>query len=200
MKRTKQSVEQNWQAWVDTLGREHSGLNQSPNPPASEQALSAVEQTLGVTLPESFRALYRLHDGGPDPNTLFQGYSFMSLDAVMTAYWTVGKALEDLDEDDLTMMSDELSVTPPNAIKQQYFNRAWIPFAADGGGNYIGVDLDPGEKGAAGQVINFGRDDLEMFVIAQDVAGFLEVLQHLVEEGPRQGRGLVHDLRTYLYG
>ena len=200
MELARQNIEQHWQAWVEVVERERSNLEQILNSPASEQELSAAEAALGVALSAEFHDLYRLHNGGSTSNDLFCGLSFMSLETVIAQWQSTGRGLEDLDEDDLRSIEEELSVEPLGAIKQQYFNRAWIPFATDGSGNFVGVDLDPGENGSRGQVINFGRDDLEMFVIAPDIAGFLATLRHLTEEGPYQRPHLLHDLWTYLYG
>nr|WP_305955588.1 SMI1/KNR4 family protein [Pseudomonas sp. R2-60-08W] len=46
--------------------------------------------------------------------------------------------------------------------------------AYDYGGNHLGVDLDPGEYGVSGQVINFGSDEEEKFVLASSVGTFME--------------------------
>lgn len=68
------------------------------------------------------------------------------------------------------------SSVPENAVKCLYSNPKWIPIAHDHSGNYIGVDLDPAEKGVAGQIINFGRDENEKYVFANSLTQFLELL------------------------
>src|SRR5690606_12007574 len=59
--------------------------------------------------------------------------------------------------------------TPKNAIQKKYFHYKWLPIFSDYGGNYIGIDLDPDTKGTKGQVINFGRDEEDMFVLADNL-------------------------------
>ena len=59
--------------------------------------------------------------------------------------------------------------TPKNAIQKKYFHYKWLPIFSDYGGNYIGIDLDPDKKGTKGQVINFGRDEEDMFVLAENL-------------------------------
>lgn len=59
--------------------------------------------------------------------------------------------------------------TPSQAIKQKYFHYKWLPIFSDYAGNYIGIDLDPDSKGKRGQVINFGRDEEDMFVLAENL-------------------------------
>ncbi len=71
---------------------------------------------------------------------------------------------------------------PEGAIKKKYFNPNWIPIIFDNLGNYIGIDLDPDVNGKVGQVINFGRDEEDMFVIADSFEKFLDFNQALIEK------------------
>ena len=62
---------------------------------------------------------------------------------------------------------------PKNSIKEIYFHNKWIPFISDGGGNFIGYDLDPEQSGTKGQIIIFGRDELESTVVGKSLTEFL---------------------------
>lgn len=70
----------------------------------------------------------------------------------------------------------ELDITshPTRAIRKKYFHIKWLPVIEDHGGNYIGIDFDPGQKGKKGQVIVFGRDDVDMYVVADSWDEFLD--------------------------
>lgn len=73
-----------------------------------------------------------------------------------------------------------LTSTPENAIKKKYFHYKWLPVFSDFGGNYIGIDLDPDSKGTKGQVINFGRDEQDMVVLAENLDNlFAKILAEL---------------------
>jgi cell wall assembly regulator SMI1 len=76
------------------------------------------------------------------------------------------------------MVTSALSFTstPIDAIKKQYFCPFWLPFLEDGCGNYIGLDLSPQYKGKSGQIINFGRDEEEMVVLADNLEEFFDLL------------------------
>jgi cell wall assembly regulator SMI1 len=73
---------------------------------------------------------------------------------------------------------------PEGAIQRTYFHLRWVPIIQDHGGNYIGVDLEPGPTGRRGQVIVFGRDEYDMFVLADDWEGFLDLILGLIESQP----------------
>ncbi len=66
--------------------------------------------------------------------------------------------------------------TPQNAIQKKYLHYKWLPIFSDYGGNYIGIDLDPDSKGKKGQVINFGPDEEEMFVLAESLENLFDML------------------------
>lgn len=87
--------------------------------------------------------------------------------------------------------------TPENTIKKKYSNHKWIPIFSDHGGNYIGIDLDPDVQGKKGQIINFGRDEEDKFVIADDLEQFFDfIINELAKnegESFRSGKHL-HDV------
>ena len=68
----------------------------------------------------------------------------------------------------------DFTSTPPLAIRKKYFHHKWIPIFYDYGGNFIGMDLDPDEQGTKGQIIVFGRDEENMFVIANSLDEFFD--------------------------
>lgn len=67
-----------------------------------------------------------------------------------------------------------LTSTPTGAIKLKYFHVKWLPIFSDGGGNFIGLDLDPDTNGVKNQVIVFGRDEEDMYVVADDLDRFFD--------------------------
>jgi cell wall assembly regulator SMI1 len=148
--------------------------------PASDAALAELERTVGQTLPADWHALYRLADGQRgEAAGLFYGAVFLSLEEVASE-WGVWRDLST--EPDLEA-SFQGHVSPPGAIQNRYIQLGWIPFAHDGGGNHLGVDLAPGETGQVGQVITFGRDITHKVVVASSLAGFLAWFVGQVQAG-----------------
>lgn len=160
------------------LANEYPELNASLNPPATEADISRLETTTGLIIPDELKQLYRLHNGESGNAGLFFGLPFISIDEAL-AEW---KALEGLAGSTASMDSNIISV-PANHIKEQYINTRYIPISKDYGGNYIGIDLDPGPDGVSGQVINFGRDEDTRFVIAPSLAGFMDFILHNIKNG-----------------
>ena len=85
-----------------------------------------------------------------------------------------------------------LTSTPDGAIKKKYFHIKWIPLTSDSGGNYIGIDLDPDEKGTKGQVIIFGRDEEDMFVLANSWNEFLDYNLEIINKGGKAFNSQTH--------
>jgi cell wall assembly regulator SMI1 len=159
-----------WTAVITWLEHQVPELRADLNPPASEAALARLERRLGHALPDHWHALYRLADGQRgEASGLFYGAGFLSLEEVADQ-WQVWR---DLSTEPDVEASFQGRVSPPGAIRNRYIELGWIPFAHDGGGNHLGVDLAPGESGTVGQVLTFGRDVTHKVVVAPDLAGFL---------------------------
>ncbi len=82
--------------------------------------------------------------------------------------------------------SDGLSSIPKHSIKTIYHHLGWVPVIKDHGGNLIGIDLDPDESGTKGQVIVYGRDEMEMFVLANSWIEFLDFVVELIQSEPNE--------------
>lgn len=149
-------------------------------PGCSEAALADTEALIGTELPEDFKDLYRRHDGQLLRRCwgIFYDLHFISLSKVREEWWGWKEAMPSgLDNSPFSESA------PPGAVRNVYASRGWIAFAIDSGGNSIGIDLDPGPRGTRGQVINFGRDEYEKFVLARSTSEFLEWFAGQLESG-----------------
>jgi cell wall assembly regulator SMI1 len=154
-------------------------------PGCSDASIAEFERQLSRVLPESLKDLYRWHDGqkGAVNSGLFFGLNFLSL-ADAKSHWESWKSIiDDWSPEDMVEANAFSRSAKPGTVRELYANAYWIPFAYDYGGNHLGVDLDPGECGVSGQVINFGSDEEEKFVLANSVDKFLEWLVNQLEKG-----------------
>ncbi|MEW4369571.1 SMI1/KNR4 family protein [Paenibacillus kandeliae] len=168
-----------WMEEIKSILRtELSSLEDFLLPPAGDVEIAQVEQAMNLSFPEELKQLYHTHNGesrnGPG---LFFGLQFLSLDEMLSEW----KIWSDLQEE-YADLGDHYSI-PSGWVKEQYINRNWIPFCHDGGGNHLGIDLDPDENGVIGQVINFGRDEETKFVIARHLGEFIHFMRDTVREG-----------------
>lgn len=72
---------------------------------------------------------------------------------------------------------------PPNHIVEVFAHPMWIPLVTDGVGNCIGVDLAPGPEGKSGQVILFGRDFDDKYVVVDTWGDYLLSFANDLETG-----------------
>lgn len=151
-----------FEAWL----RQHlPEAAQSLRPPASEADLSVLAAETGLELPAAFLDLYRWHDGqGRGSTGVFYGLEFLPISRVLEEWRFAAGEAE-------TLALDEPA--PTVVVRRASANRHWIPFAADGGGNFLAIDLQPGPRGVRGQVINFGRDEVLQYALAPDVGEFI---------------------------
>ena len=138
------------------------------NPPATEDELTKLEETIGRTLPLDFRQFYLLHDGHEETSTgLIYGLPILSLSGIEEHWQMVAEIA------DTSKPSQFDKCMSGKKIKPIQASRGWIPFSEDCSGNFLGVDLDPDSEGHVGQVINFGSDEREKYVLAKSFTEFL---------------------------
>ena len=149
--------------------------------PASEADIQILADTVGSTTTEPFAALYRFHDGQQSPTPgLFFGLQFLS-SAEAAQEWE--RWAEQLRDDPALVTDIEASAVPEGTVHAVYASGRWVPFASDGAGNHLAIDLDPGPDGTPGQVISFGVDEATRFLLAPSAAAFVGWCAHQCAAG-----------------
>jgi cell wall assembly regulator SMI1 len=153
-----------WERLRVWLNREYPELGDTLNYGILPEDLAEVEMNLGLQLPSAVRESYQCVDGQEPESAagcsegLFFGLSLLPLDNVLEEW----RFWREVDEDSTTGANPKLlevmQSIPPRWIRLEYSNRGWIPLIADKAGNYVGIDMNPGDEGSTGQVIIFGRD------------------------------------------
>lgn len=184
------SLAQTWARLRVWLGNEYPELGDTLNYGILPHDLAEIEMQLGVELPSAVRESYLQVDGQEPESSagcsagLFFGLTLLPLTDVLDEW----RFWREVDDDPQTganaRLRDGMRAMPPNWVRREYSCRGWIPLASDKGGNYLGVDLSPGEGGAVGQVIIFGRDvDTKVVMWRGDgTNGWAKWLASFVEE------------------
>jgi cell wall assembly regulator SMI1 len=152
---------------------------------ASGKQIHAFEEFIDRALPADLAESYALHDG--------QGYARGTVGMIFglaliplkesQAAWEVQQRIRTDAGNEWEELDTHCQSFPTGAIRPVCWSPGWVPLTDDGGGNYLGVDLDPGEKGQAGQVILFGRDETPYCVLAASWGQFLSDLADELEAG-----------------
>jgi cell wall assembly regulator SMI1 len=174
------------------LSTEYPELGDTLNYGILPQDLASIEMQFGFSLPQVIRESYLMVDGQEPESSagcsegLFFGLHFLPLEEVLEEW----RFWREVDDDPNTgahlQLREYMRSVPPGWIRKEYSQRGWIPLVSDKTGNYVGVDLNPGEGGSVGQVIVFGRDfDTKVVLWKGDgpagwatwLASFAEVLE-----------------------
>jgi cell wall assembly regulator SMI1 len=144
------------------------------NSGASPADLDSLEKHLGVSLPEDLKGFLSIRNGQQDEGTgIVFGEQILSTEGIKRCWndW------REIDEEEMNADCAEFMKSEPEGyIKPLYTNKKWIPLTHDLGGNHIGIDYDPDEKGNTGQIIAFGRDEDTKRLVAPSFSEFISKL------------------------
>jgi len=141
------------------------------NPGATDEQLRALETFLGARLPSEFVECLKIHNGQKGmAGGLFDNSEFLSTETIADQ-WNVWRDL--LDSGDFEGITSE----PSQGVREDWWNRNWIPFTHNGGGDHYCLDLQPATGGMSGQVITMWHDMGERRIVAANfhawLAGYL---------------------------
>jgi len=189
-------------AWHDLLaaaGAAGYAVGELVRAPATPEDIAAAERAVGRRLPDDLADLYLLSDGQVDwwglargpagdqargrgrwVGSLFgEGWSFDSLEHLVSGYRMWADVRGGYTADELATDFDEaVEVRGDDPVRKLYTCPDWLPFATDGGGNALAVDLAPAPGGTVGQVIVIGSDEDLRRVIAPSVRALLRLCTH----------------------
>ena len=150
-------MQQLWQRLESILANTHPSILADLAPPATDTEISNLQQQLGVKLPDDFIACLKIHNGQrAKADGLFDGSEFLSTSRKLQE-WTIMKDV--FNDDELEDLNPEnLSI---DGVKAGAWIEKWIPIIGYGNGDLCCLDLDPGEGGNHGQVIQYWHEDFE---------------------------------------
>jgi len=175
-----------WHRFENWLEQNIPDAIQTLNPGASLEEIEAIQNILNIKLPDDYIASCMIHNGQnqESPSLTYWG-TLLSLGVIsdssfttVCAEWKILKGVYDeywINESE----GDRLD----NLVKNFWWIPKWIPITSNGGGDGLCLDLDPGENGTQGQVIEFIHDSGSRKVEAPSFRAWFEQLVNGVEEG-----------------
>lgn len=137
----------------------------------------ALETAIGKPLPRTFKKFYKTHNGQREGSDGFIDAEEMLSTQRMLGEWKTWKELID-DGTFKDIYSD-----PDPGIKNDWYNRYWIPITYDGAGNHLAMDLDPAAGGRVSQIISVDHDDGQRKLIAPTFKDFIKNYVRKLESG-----------------
>ncbi len=158
------------------------------NPGVEESDLDAFEAESGLTLPEEFKLLYRWHDGQAESaDTMEPGVFslwFRPLEQVQEQ-WSYSRDILNGDPEvnaEVARLDEQIS-HPAGHIREVFIDAGRVPFCSTDDWNAVGIDLNPGPLGTYAQVITFGQDEHDKYVLAESLAEFIDEYVRRLEQG-----------------
>lgn len=147
---------------LDTwLSRHRPDYYAQLRPGLTAEQLADSEKSVGFAFPESFRGLYRWHDGQANDLMAIRNNQYFMPSEEVKSTWEM-----------LTSMQEGGEWEEP-----QWWHRGWIPFLSNGAGSHLCLDLHGSFTGLPGQVIEFWGKDADRPIVAP---GFEVWLEHFV--------------------
>lgn len=114
---------------------------------ADEDQLAALEEDLSCTIPEDFKDFLRLYN---------KSYRVAFFEYLAFDIRLIRKQRDGLNRQLDTGVFDNAQLFPDvDQVRRAKWHSGWLPFAEDGGGNLICLDLAPPENGRYGQVFHW---------------------------------------------
>lgn len=140
---------------------------------AWREDVEMLEATLERPLPDQLRAWLILHDGAHQSIGRWKLAKAASIEST----WAMLRRIHapHPEHDRLT--------TPHAGVRARWWSPSWIPFASDGSGDHLCIDLDPAPGGVVGQVIELVHDHGDRPRISGSLASWFEAQSGALEQG-----------------
>lgn len=132
-----------WQQFEELIGPIRHARDEL-NSGASRDAITDLETTLDIKLPDDIVASYLLHDGQKGIYALFGEFTLLPIKEMLELNVSGRKSITK----EYRKVHDDSGV-----IKDCVASPNWIYIGDNGGNTILYVDLDPGQQGTCGQLI-----------------------------------------------
>jgi len=181
------TITASWERIHKALDASTTDHLQSLEKPAKLEAVAQMEKTLGVTVPAEFKQSLAIHDGQKSGVQIGAFPGFYHDDIGGSYYLMDSKAIA-RDWKSLCAVQkagnfDNSAAIPDRGVAACWWDQSWIPFAANGGGDYFCIDLKPARGGSVGQIISFEGNAGPRRITAKSFAAWLARQADVFESG-----------------
>ena len=148
-------------------------------PPAPPETIRAFETAVGAALPDDYRESLAIHDGEQGSPVLFSPWALTATEWAVRSWRTMRSVERELARD----LPRRVPVVVVGPVAAVWWSESWIPFASNGAGYDLCLDLDPAPGGRRGQVIEFRHDISKRIVRAPSFADWLRANADDLENG-----------------
>jgi len=135
-----------FEAWLTDNGGE--ALLPLLHPGVEESEIEAVERSFGLSLPDDFRAFYRIHNGA---------FFWLGQENLLSLEEALAETqMRQQTAANNSTSSGLITETDSNGVPQTWWDRHWFCFTRDGGGNGLAVQC--GHDGSTSQVVYFDHE------------------------------------------
>lgn len=117
---------------------------------ANQKSITKLIDAIGIKMPKDFIASLMIYDGEID----FHDYKYLSTTQIIETWEMMNKLLKD--NAFPSQLHDNKKI---EQIQDSWWHEKWIPFAKDGGGNLMCIDLAPTPSGTNGQIIYWEKTE-----------------------------------------
>jgi len=171
-----------WEKFENYLLKETKEAYDDLNSGASKEQIDALEVELNIKFPKDFREFLMIHNGSKEGFGLIDCFELLSLEGIKSE-WDIWQELLEDESFEFDSVDDYSYSEFDDRVKRLWWNPKWIPFASDGSGNSLCIDLDPSESGKIGQVIVMNHEDAGREVLGESFKSWFEGYVLAVLEG-----------------
>ena len=171
-----------WPEFVKVLKKRRPAAMKVLNKPAGSDLIRKIQDFIGASLPSDFVA-YLEHSNGQD--TEQDGFIPPPVDELDLDYCLlpVLEAIRDAKGQIALLKKREFakrSVSADRQIRPVWWHPKWLPFATNGGGDFLCLDFDPTAAGTAGQVIHTSHETDHQTFIADSFSAWVTDLKNML--------------------
>lgn len=169
-----------WERLIDVVQALAPGADLDLRPPLPPDNLNRLLESIPEAAHGPLRRIYARGNGQGSGASfgLLSGLYWRSLGDLANS-WAMAC---DLDEE-YKNMTPGVPCVPADAMLPVWQSDGWISVAHDYGNLEVGIDMTPGPSGAVGQVVNWGPEYEDHFVLASDLDALADAIATEVEAG-----------------